>query len=111
MFGTRLSAQASPQVDSGSIKVQAAGNIPVVIVQPTPMPQIATHPAPAISPFDLTRTVSLVILGIFTIVLAADIFLVNRKSIVRWTSKSLAHLIFIAILIIAAAAIIRGQIL
>jgi amino acid transporter len=64
-----------------------------------------------ISPFEVTKYVSLGLLVVFVLVLAADVILVRRRKIVRWTSKSFAHLIFIVILLIAALTVLRGQIL
>lgn len=111
MFGTRLSAAARPQVGNpASIQVQAAGNQPL----PTSAPVMAAHnylPAPSVSPFDVTKTFTLVLLGLFSLVLAVDLILANRRSLVRWTSKSFAHFIFIVIMMVAAAALIRGQII
>ena len=63
------------------------------------------------SPFDYSRYFSLGLLGVLAAVLAADILLVRKHHIVRWTSKSFAHLIFLIVLIIAVGTLLRGQIL
>lgn len=113
MFGTQL---ASVPVVSGqasyTVKAQAE-TLPAPAVVPSPVIQVT---APQITaslstPFDLTRIVSFGILGILAVVLLIDVLVVNHKKIYRWTSKSLAHFIFIAMLIVAAATVIRGQIL
>ena len=115
MFGTRLSAGVAAKV-SGTA-VQASAPIPTIIITPLPTiasgsaPIIAKYEAPPPSPFSLTRTVSLGILGLLAVVLLADVIIVNQKKLYRWTSKSMAHFIFIGMLIIAATTIIRGQIL
>ena len=94
-FGTRLSA--APQVSGTSaFAVQAAEVAP---------------PPPITNPFSITKIISIAILGIIALVLIIDIIQVQREKILRWTSKSLAHLLFISILIIAAVIILRGQIL
>ena len=96
-FATRLSA--APQVsDTSSFVVQAAEVA-------TPSPQSLTNP------FSITKIISIILLGVIASVLIIDIILVHQKKIVRWTSKSFAHLLFIAVLIIAALVILRGQIL
>lgn len=100
MFGTRLNTQ--PQVDSSGFVVHAAE------AKITPIP-----PAPATlaSPFTLTKSLSLLVLALILLILIADVVIVDRRQIVRWTSKSLAHLIFLGLLFVAALLIIRGQIL
>jgi hypothetical protein len=64
-----------------------------------------------ISPFELTKYASLGLLAILVSVLLIDILVIKKKKIIRWTSKSFAHLIFLAILLIAALTVLRGQIL
>ncbi len=128
MFGTQLAAV--PAVDntaSLTVHAQELTPAPTVIVSPTPetlkaLGQISesgkylsqtNEPSflNGLSPFEVTKYVSLGLLVLFTLVLLADVILVNRRRLVRWTSKSFAHLIFFAMLLIAALTIIRGQIL
>ena len=96
-FGTKLSAAPSLGASTSIVKsVQAA----------------ESQPAPAkISPFDVTKAVSLTLLIIFVVVLVIDLVAVYQKKITRWTSKSFAHLIFMLALLIAAFIISKGQIL
>lgn len=106
MFGTPLANQ--PIVGgAASFTVQAAAE-PVIEITPTP---ILVKSEPVTNPFGVTKIISLAILGIILAVLIIDIVAVGRKNIVRWTSKSLAHFIFLATLLIAALFIWRGQIL
>lgn len=126
MFGTRTSSGTTAQVSGVSAKtlakspvvVPTATPVPTIIVSPSPAPEsstaspiIARTSQPPISPFDLSRAVSLTILGIISVVLLADVIVVNQKKLYRWTSKSMAHFIFIGVLIVAATTLIRGQIL
>ncbi len=101
MFGTKLSA--APAVTSTSISVKAAENV-------APVPPVAA-PAPLVTPFHVTKYFSVGLLAMFALILAVDIWMVHTKKIARWTSKSMAHFIFILALIIAAAGILRGQII
>jgi hypothetical protein len=131
MFGTKLSSAPAVSGTSASISVKAKEPEKVVAlaqaVNPTVVPTLAPTPLPEekipvssaylasvsnpVSPYDLTRYISLGLLLLLSAVLVIDIIVVNRRKIVRWTSRSLAHLIFILILAIAAGSILRGQIL
>lgn len=103
MFGAKLTAQPTPKVQAlGSVNtVQAAGVVPT----PTPIVQ------PVTNPFSVSKIISLTILAVLVIVLVIDIIEVRRHKIVRWTSKSLAHLLFIIVLIIAIILVSRGKII
>lgn len=109
-FGTPLAAV--PTVNSAnSFAVKAVVNTPIkepvqLIATTSPEPVVAP-----VNPFTLTKIASLSILVIILIVLFTDVVIVSKQKIVRWTSKSVAHLIFIGVLVVAAALILRGQIL
>lgn len=129
VFGTKLSSAPAVTGNSASIIVKAAELKPTAIPQATgtPVPTPTTAPVASdnipvsssflatvqnpISPFDLTRYISFGLLILLAVVLGLDIVIVNRRKIVRWTSRSMAHLIFVLILIIAAGTVLRGQIL
>ena len=99
-FGTKLAAAPSLGISTSIVKsVQAAES------QPAPAP-----PA-KVSPFAVTKTVSLLLLVVFVTVLVIDIVAVYRQKIVRWTSRSLAHLFFLAALLVAALLLNGGKIL
>lgn len=101
MFGTPLTSQ--PVVGgASSFTVQAAAPA---------SPSALAEAGPIANPFGITKIISLAILGIILAVLVIDIVAAGRQKIVRWTSKSLAHFIFLATLLIAALFIWRGQIL
>jgi len=104
MFGTQL---ASVPAVSGQASFTVSAAVPSPVIQVS-APQMT---ASLTTPFDLTRIISFSILGILAVVLMIDVLVVNHRKIYRWTSKSLAHFIFIAMLIVAAATVIRGQIL
>jgi uncharacterized protein YkwD len=130
MFGTKLASAPAVDQTSASVVVHAQGisptPVPFVTLTPTPVQSAGNVPVSGsylastneppsgkggISPFEVTKYVSLGLLIVLVLVLLADVVLVRRRKIVRWTSKSFAHLIFIAILLIAALTILRGQIL
>ncbi|MBI2008455.1 hypothetical protein HYS82_02255 [Candidatus Amesbacteria bacterium] len=112
MFGTPITTQ--PLIGgASSFTVKAAA--PEITPFPTPYPtqpviQISSSP-PVANPFSLSKILSLSILGVILAVLVIDIVAASRKKVVRWTSKSLAHFIFLATLAIAALFIWKGQIL
>lgn len=112
MFGTRLSATSPPALGSATkIEVQQ-----VKAAEPTTAPVVAAPSAripflPQITPFGVTKALSLGLLSVLALVLLADVVVVYRRRIVRWSSKSLAHLTFIGFLIAAVAIVVRGQIL
>lgn len=113
MFGTRLSAQPSVAANTGAGGVQqvrAAEIEPSPILTPTPV-MIVAESRPVSSPFGVTKLMSLLILALIIGVLVVDIVSVRRQKIVRWTSKSFAHLAFMLVLFAAAIIVYRGQIL
>ncbi len=99
IFGSKLSAAPS------------VGSVSTSIVKPVYAASAPVAAAPKVSPFDLTKAVSLGLLIIFVTVLVIDIVAVYQKKITRWTSKSFAHLLFLLALLISALIISKGQIL
>lgn len=114
MFGTRLAAAPSVAGNTLSVKAQTVAEIQPTLA-PTPavaqVSQLAPSEYPLVSPYSLTRYLSIVLLVLFTGIFLADIIIAQKRHLVRWTSKSLAHFIFLAALLAAAAVVARGQIL
>jgi len=112
MFGTRLAE--NPAVESAAsytVKAESqAQPIPTPVLIPTVTPTPVSQ-APIVTPFSVTKYLSLGLLVILILVLLADIVIVSRHKMARWTSKSPAHLIFLVILLVAVAIILRGQII
>jgi uncharacterized protein YkwD len=71
----------------------------------------ATASPPLFSPFWLTKTIAIFLLGIVLGALAIDGFLVYRLKVVRLSSRTLAHLIFLATLLLAIILTTPGAIL
>lgn len=66
---------------------------------------------PLLSPFSLTKTIAVLVLGILLGALILDVVLVSQKRIVRLSGRNLAHLIFITILLLAVVLTSQGAIL
>lgn len=105
MFGTKLATQPTPKPQAvGTINVvKAESNVAAAMVEPSV--------TPVTNPFSLAKIVSLSILLVLVIVLVIDIIEVRRHKIIRWTSKSFAHLLFIIVLIVAIIIVSRGKII
>ena len=105
MFGTKLTAGVTSDVtDTASFTVDAA---PAEVA----VPAIAGIQVPVTNQFDLTKYFSIGVLSVFLIILGVDMYVVSQQKLVRWTSKSLAHFVFLACLIVAAITIVRGKII
>ena len=101
MFGTKLSAQPTlGKSSSTEISVMAAGS--------SVNPSVKAF---STTPFDVSRTVSIVLLAVFVLVLVIDLVHLKRQKIVRWTSSSLAHLLFMTFLLLTALFISKGHII
>jgi len=70
-----------------------------------------TAAPPLTSPFALTKTIAVLILGIVLGALILDVILVAQKRIVRLSGRNLAHLIFITMLLLAVVLTSQGAIL
>ena len=118
MFGTRVSSLGA--TSGGSTLVAKAQEAP----SPAPSLPAANSSSgltaltlsagpqiPLSSPFQATKILTLSVFTLFVGVLLLDLIIVNRRKLIRWTSKSFAHFIFLSILVVAAATILRGQII
>ncbi len=73
--------------------------------------QEETKSPPLLSPFMLTKTIAIFLLGLILGALVLDIILVYQKRIVRLSGKNVAHLIFIGGLLLAVILTTPGAIL
>jgi uncharacterized protein YkwD len=64
-----------------------------------------------VSPFSLTKSITIFLLGIILGVLALDAVLVYRKKVVRLSGRNIAHLIFIGALLLVSILTSPGAIL
>lgn len=98
MFGTKISAPVVANKSPLDISVRAAE---------TSQPSNTNN----ISRFEFTKYASLLLVTLFLVLLIVDIVIVLRRGIVRWTSKSIAHLLLMLALVGAIVIISRGQII
>lgn len=96
MFGTKLNATGS------ILSVKAAEEAG---------PSGTRNWNPVLNRFDLAKSLSIILLIIFLVILVIDVIWISNRKIHRWTSKSLAHLAFLTALLIAVAIISKGVIL
>lgn len=109
MFGTPL---ASTPVAQKPVQTE------VEEVQETPLSRIALVQAqeenqspPLLSPFMLTKTIAIFLLGLILGALLLDIILVYQRKIIRLSGRNVAHLIFIGGLLLAVILTTPGAIL
>jgi len=70
---------------------------------PSPSPQtlaVTTQPTLTISPFNSTKKLSLVLIGVLLIVLAIDAVLITRKKVTRVAGRTFDHLAFLGMVLI-----------
>lgn len=84
----------------------------VVIAQAEPETQAKATPLPVlVSPLNVTKTVSGVIVGLLLIVLLVDMVVISRKRIARVSSRSFAHFAFFAMIVAIILIAKAGRIL
>lgn len=108
LFGTKLSA-----VGVGELEDRSAATTPAVLTGNTGVAgeSLKENLSKAlISPFQATKNLSLIIGGIFLLVLIADVTIISRRKIIRVSSKTFAHLSFLA-LVIAAVLVTRSGVI
>ena len=140
LFGTSLSgsteasvpiAHAEEVTKEGPITAEEVGipPEPAVVAQaeelsiPTTMPLLALAKPPTtagqsavssitrISPFNATRNVSLVVVGLLIMVFAIDAILVARRRIPRVAGRTFAHISFLGMILAIALILRAGRIL
>lgn len=96
MFGTKLNSVGS------ILSVKAADEAG---------PSATRNWSPVINRFDLAKSLSIGLLLLFSAILVVDVVVISKHKIHRWTSKSFAHLTFLAVLLVGLFIINRGVIL
>ncbi len=123
LFGTKAQGTipaisvASANIEEGQDTVNAT-KTPQVTVEAGESDQFAVPPQGgsvekgiSVSPFTLLRTTSLAIVAILGIVLIIDIIIISQRKVVRKTSKPLAHISFLSMIIILILLAQSGSIL
>jgi len=102
MFGTKLSSTTKQNSNPTTVSVKALE---------TESSQESAKPQLVFNNFSFSKYFAIGVLSLFSLLFILDITVINRKNISRWTSKSLAHLIFIVAIIGATLVVLRGQII
>ena len=113
LFGTPTPAPTPMASQPTNLVSKLGESAEEVILVPAAMAQAkegAVSP-PLASPFSITKTMAVFLLGVILGALVLDIFLVSRKRIVRLSGRNLAHLIFISFLLLAVIITTQGAIL
>lgn len=97
----------TPKLGEASTVEERIALAPVAIAQA----KEGTTAAPLTSPFALTKSLAVLILGIVLGALILDVILISQKKIVRLSGRNLAHLIFITFLLLAVVLTTQGAIL
>ena len=107
LFGTAMAVpvrQVKPHLGPATTTTAARAILAQATGKETRVPSI-------LSPFLLTKTIAIFLLGIIFGALSLDIFWTYRKKIVRLSGRNLAHFIFISILLLAVILTSQGAIL
>lgn len=92
-------------------KLNSAGSILSVKAADEAGSSATRNWSPMINRFDLAKFLSIGLLLLFSVILVVDIVVISKHKIHRWTSKSFAHLTFLAVLLIGLFIINKGVIL
>jgi len=104
---TTTAPTPAPELGEASIVEEKIPLAPVALAQA----REETATSPITSPFALTKTIAILILGIILGALILDVILISQKKIVRLSGRNLAHLIFITFLLLAIVLTSQGAIL
>lgn len=92
-------------------KLNSPGSILSVKASDEAGPSATRNWGPMINRFDLAKVLSIGLLVLFSAILVVDIVVISKHKIHRWTSKSFAHLTFLAVLLVGLFIINKGVIL
>lgn len=107
MFGSTQSIVSLNRETDGSITNRAGFSLaPQALAEQSQMSAQSI-----ISPFDLSRSISLAFIILITIVLALDWFIVLRRNLIRISGKNWAHITYFATLIIILIILKQGVII
>jgi len=121
LFG-KAALDTIPSVPVASAQTVEAASVPEQMPTPTPTPTpiplpgleedaVLIEPAPVASPFDVTRGVSLFIIGGLISVTTIDAFIVASRGINRRTARPLAHISFFGMILVILLIARAGEII
>lgn len=115
-FGTKY-ADTVPVAPIAEAKTAVSTPIPTLVPTPTPRTQIAV-PTPSmveakvlVSPFNVTKSVSLGIVGLLLLVLIIDGVLVSKRRIARIAGRTFAHIAFLGMILAITLILKAGKII
>jgi hypothetical protein len=108
---TRGTPAQPVEVPAQSLETGAAGEGTVRGTGNQSPALVAVTKTPVFNLPSLTRDIAFLFVGLMMGVLALDLYVVSRKQIVRVTGHNIAHMLFLAALIVAAISIQRGSLL
>lgn len=124
-FGTRYSdtvgapvaqVQNSTSTKAPVIETPAPSIVPAIVSTPTPLPSdtntlIGSVKPAVVSPFDTTRAVSIVVVGMLLTVFLLDNIVAMQKNVVRIGGRAFAHISFLGMILLIVTILKAGQIL
>lgn len=127
-FGTKY-VDTIPAVPVAQAETESPTPVPVV-ENPTPIPFVALATPTStpvfftsnegltgnetnilISPFNTTKNISLIVVGILLVVLVIDAFVTSRRRIIRIGGRTFAHLAFLGMIAVIILILKAGQVL
>jgi hypothetical protein len=114
-FGTRYAdtLPAVPVAKAQTVALAAEAPIPtptpVIPVVPT-VPTVS-QPTVTISPFNSTKTLSLILVGLLMMVFLIDAVIISRKKITRVAGRTFAHLAFLGMILIIVLLLKAGLVI
>lgn len=108
-FGTKY-ADTVPVAPIAEAKVVVAPTATPKAVGPTPIPAVEQAKV-LVSPFNVTKSVSLGIVGLLLFVLIIDGVLVSKRRIARIAGRTFAHIAFLGMILAIALILKAGQII
>ncbi len=123
-FGTKYadSIPAAPIAEAKAVSATATAKpavpaaTPAVVIVKTPIPTPTPTPPTVeakvlVSPFNVTKSVSLGIVGVLLLVLIVDGFLVSKRRIARIAGRTFAHIAFLGMILAIVLILKAGQII
>jgi len=123
-FGDPISSE--PNIPAAKAKETSVTKSQIEVSSPSPIPTLKPTPTPDVlptqnnssasttftfSPFGITKKISTLIIIMLLFILSIDLFLINRKKIVRIGGRTLAHIIFFAMILTAIIILKVGRII
>ncbi len=97
-----------------SEKIPVVSAEPQTIIQPAAQPVLtmgAVKTTPLINISGLTQRVGYVFVGLLIGVLAVDAYVVSKRRVVRLVGHNIAHILFLATIIISGLTLVRGSLI